>query len=252
MSQPGLWDLAVVAGIAGASFLLGSQLARLVDRPRLDPATRRGLLEATRPLAWLLGALAALAWLGLELGPTVLLVVALLGAGALILRGPLADLASGAILRSSEPYRPGERIRCGVHEGIVLEQGRLSVLLSSDDGVLIHLPNAVVQRTPIENHSRKGRVRIALQLTLDWSVDPEPLLEILQAILDDDEGVLAEPPPGASIAGLGAHGVALELVGWVQPDASARIRGRLAGAVAAAIREHRIALAPTPPRRQAP
>ncbi len=226
------WDLAVALGLVAGSALLGSWLAPLVAWPYPDPTLRRGLESGTRVSILVLGVIVALAELGLELGPALLLVASLIIAATWVLHRPLSDLASGVILRSREPYRPGERVRCGAYEGRVLEQGSLAVILEDDDGVLIHLPNAAVLAGPIENHSRRGRVRITFGLSLRASTDPTALLERLQELLEGDDDLLDEPAPLAVVSGLGLHSVEIELRGWVEPDRADELRARLAAAVA--------------------
>lgn len=79
----------------------------------------------------------------------------------------LRDLAGGLVILFEHPFRLGDHITVGDHQGEVKEIGLRAFQLASSNGALIAVPNAAILRQPIINASRgmvEGRVTINLPL----------------------------------------------------------------------------------------
>lgn len=162
------WDLLTRVVFAllvlGGSWLLGSWLAGLVNaalsRSGVEPRLRVAVARALPALMVTLGALAALAALGVDTrGALILLAVAGL-AVALAARDLVADLIAGATLLSTRPYTQGDLVSVGGVEGRVKGVGLLHTTLEGADGALILVRSQVLWQGPLVNRSR-GTPRVA-------------------------------------------------------------------------------------------
>ena len=245
-----LWRIAVAAAILGIAAVVGSWLAglanRLLERTGLDPMVRRLLARSVRPLAVVIGAIAAVQYLDVDLTP----VTAMLGASTLAigmaLQGSLSNVASGAMLLTLRPYRVGDFVSLAGHSGTVEEQSYFRVLLRNPDGVLVSLTNNNVFNGSIENYTLLGKRRIAIDITLDPSTDPAKAIRALHAVLVAHEDILDDPAPDVIVSSLTPRGPVVTVRGWVPGSELVSTRSELIQACLAELKKKRLKVAPPP------
>jgi small-conductance mechanosensitive channel len=96
----------------------------------------------------------------------LLIIVAAL-ASAFASQPLLRDLIGGLVILFEHPFRLGDHITVGDHQGEVKEIGLRAFQLASSNGALIAVPNAAILRQPVVNASPgmvEGRVTINLPL----------------------------------------------------------------------------------------
>ncbi|MFB6069743.1 MAG: mechanosensitive ion channel family protein [Halanaeroarchaeum sp.] len=177
--------------------------------------------------------LAVLTLWGVDLGGL------LIGAGFLGIvvgmaaRQTLGALLAGFVLMFSRPFEIGDWVEIGDEEGIVTDITIVNTRLENFDGEFVVLPNDVVSNATIVNRSRKGRLRLRVEVGIDYEADPERAQEVATDALEDVDSVLTVPRPVAVTRRLADSAVVLELRFWIDKP-SARRRAR---AISAAIRE---------------
>ena len=193
--------LVVALLVAAITLFVAGRLQHLVEvitRRARGPSSLAELLGRAVSIAVLvLGGLFVLNVL--QLGPAVFSFIAGLGIVGLILGFALQDIArqfaSGVLLLTLRPFEVGEEIRVKEFQGAVVDVRMLSIVLRSDDGREVLIPNADVYTNPIINFSRYGLQRNAVTLTLPAGEGLDAararLLEALRAV----EGVASEPAP---------------------------------------------------------
>jgi len=244
------WKVVVAAAILGISAVLGSWLAgmadRVLDRSGLDPMVRRLLAKAVRPLVLVVGFVAAVQYLQVDLTP----ITAMLGASTLAvgmaLQGSLSNVASGALLLTLRPYREGDFVSLGGKAGTVVEQSYFRVLLRGVDGVLVSLPNNSVFNGPIENFTLLGQRRVGIDITLDLAADTGKAIEVLTEVLAAHEAILEEPGPQVLITALTPRGPTVTVRGWVTGAVLFDVQSELIQASLAALAKAKVAVAPAP------
>ena len=245
-----LWKVLVAAAILGIAAVVGSWLGglvgRLLERTGLDPMIRTLLAKAVRPLVLVVGAIAAVQYLEVDLTP----VTAMLGASTLAigmaLQGSLSNVASGALLITLRPYRVGDFVSLGGSQGTIEEQSYFRVLLRGPDGVLVSLPNNTVFNGPIENYTQLGQRRVALDFTLAPGTDLAKASEVLRGVLEAHEDILADPVPDVHVTALTPRGPVVTIRGWVPGAELLSTRSELIQSSLAALKKARLKVAPPP------
>lgn len=217
---------AVVVGLGAA---LGAWLEGNVAADH-DRADNRGwtTAKAVRPASIAAAALVAVAVLGVDPAWLLAGLVAVVGLAVAIGAAPLVtNAAYGLWLGAIVPYDAGDVVGCGGEHGMVLRRGLFVTELAREDGSFVVVPNAVVGRAPIVNHTRSGRRRIELFVTVaDLAARDE-----LFARIGADPRVHAEPT--VEVDGIEPDGqVRLAVRLWTSPADHAAVRAWLADAVA--------------------
>ncbi|MBX2803983.1 MAG: mechanosensitive ion channel family protein [Myxococcales bacterium] len=231
MSTELMWTLVTAAAIVAASVVVGGWLSGVVasalTRTGLEASTRRLLAGLVRPLIVVIGTIAALQTLSLDLTSASLMLAAATLAVGLAMQGPLADAAAGTVLRARAPYEVDEQVRVGDHEGRVVEQRTFALVLELADGSLVRLPNRTVLSSAVQNFSRKGRRRITLQLDLEPTADASGVCRRLCDAAAALEGVLDEPAPTAEITDLSGPKLRIQLHAWTEGATHDAVRAAL-------------------------
>jgi small conductance mechanosensitive channel len=166
--------------------------------------------------------IASLAIWGIDLGGL------LVGAGFLgIVAGlaaqqTLGALIAGFVLMLSRPFEIGDWVQIGEEEGIVTEITIVNTRLENFDGEVIALPNDSVSNSTIVNRSKKGRLRLRVDVGIDYDANPEYAREVAVEALEDVERVLSVPKPRVVISRFGDSAIVLELRFWIDKPSARR------------------------------
>ena len=181
-------------------------------------------------------AIVALALWGIDLGGL------LVGAGFLgIVAGlaaqqTLGALIAGFVLMLSRPFEIGDWVKVGDQEGIVTEITIVNTRLENFDGEIIALPNDVVGNSTIVNRSAKGRLRLRVEVGIDYDANPEMAQDVAVQALDEVDRVLSVPKPRVVTSRFGDSAIVLELRFWIDKP-SARRRALATSAAIAAVND---------------
>ncbi|MBO0732327.1 MAG: mechanosensitive ion channel [Acidimicrobiaceae bacterium] len=180
-----------IGAIVGVDFALRVGLKRyekrIAERDARVAARRRTTLNVVRRVTVVLLVLVA-AWSVLSIFPATagaakafLASSAALGVIAgIALKDPLGNLGSGILLALIQPARLGDRITVDIrsgqetHTGTVERMSLAYTTLVTDEGRQIFVPNLMVVKNVIVNHSRGDRrraVSVRLPVAIDASID---------------------------------------------------------------------------------
>ena len=146
----------------------------------------------------------------------------LLGAGILgIVLGfaaqeTLGSILGGFILMLTRPFDVGHWVLIGDHEGFVVEITINNVTIRNLDGEHVVLPNEYVHSETIVNRSVEGKLRVRVQVGVDYSVEPEHAEAVALAEMESLEEVMSQPSPEVIPVEFGDSAVVLELRFWVE------------------------------------
>lgn len=108
----------------------------------------------------------------------------------------LADIFAGVALNMERPFKAGDWITLDGVQGLVLETNWRSTHLRTRSMDLLVVPNAVIGRAKLFNHSRpQARHLDFVDVTLQYGVDETALLPLLREAAVTVDGVLADPAP---------------------------------------------------------
>jgi len=227
------------------ALLVGANLiaAIIIRAPSISPA---GLDASMVRLVCRLVAYVLAIWVWVEglqaLGLSLIPLVAGVGvsglAFALAAKPTLGNLLGGVILFADKPFRVGDRVVIGAHQGVIEEIGLRSTRLRTLDGHLVSLANDEVCASSIENVAARPNIKRLFNLTLTYDTPPEKIeraIEIVRQLLsleedgDRDEEALGRPsnqhlheddedlPPRVYFSDLNSDSLNILVIYWFSP-----------------------------------
>ncbi|AFK20433.1 mechanosensitive ion channel family protein [Haloferax mediterranei ATCC 33500] len=165
-------------------------------------------------------------------------------------RQTLGALIAGFVLMFSRPFEIGDWVEVGNHEGIVTEITVVNTRIQTFDGEFVMIPNDVVSSESLVNRSRKGRLRLDIDVGVDYETDLDHAASVAQAAVEELDEVLSVPKPQVVAKQFGDSAVVLGVRPWIdRPSARRRWRARTAaiGAIHEAFADENITI-PFPQR----
>jgi MscS family membrane protein len=130
----------------------------------------------------------------------------------------LSHLFAGVAILADRPYRIGDYIVLDTGErGQVTAIGLRSTRLMTRDDVEISIPNGVMGSAKIVNESGgvDTRYRIRASVGVAYGSDVNHVLQVLEQIAVNSEGLCKDPAPRARFRTFGASSLDFELLAWI-------------------------------------
>jgi small conductance mechanosensitive channel len=129
----------------------------------------------------------------------------------------LQNLLAGLLLLITRPFRVGDQIVSGSHEGTIEDILVRSTLLRTYDNRVVHIPNSELFTSRVTVNTANDRRRHSLLVTGPRPASVEAFKQQLLAVMPGLDGLLAEPAPEVLIKEVAADTLTAELRFWVQP-----------------------------------
>lgn len=159
----------------------------------------------------------------------------LLGIGGVAIgfafRDVLQNLLAGILILLTRPFRIGDQIRQGNHEGTVEDIWVRATVLRTYDNRRILIPNATLFTDKIEVITAYENRRLQFAFTIGSSDDIGQARTITIDALKSTPGVLPTPPPEALVTGMGSSGIDMVARFWINPPRRREAVDALDGAV---------------------
>lgn len=207
-----------------------------------DLKTLDRLLDYLIILVGILISLAILGW-------TSLLYSALTAAGlfSVIIGFAVKDVAanfiSGVFILIDRPFVPGDYIELGSFAGTVREVSLRTTELVTLDGPVVFIPNSVVAVEPTINYSVAADRRISLTIALAHEVDVGRAKEIIERVLDREEGLSIGRSKTVLTTDVREYAVDISVYCYAPPDSWLEVASDLRQKLVAALQEGGIELA---------
>lgn len=226
LAETYLLPFGVKLAVAILVFFIGRWLARLIvrgtsrlmERSRMDVSLAKFLSDVLYAVMLVAVVTAALDTLGIR----TTAVVAVLGAAGLAiglaLQGSLSNFAAGVMLIVLRPYRVGDHVVIGKHQGRVDAIKVFHTFLVCDDNREVIIPNGQIIAAPIENITTRGTRRIDLTVSVTGGTEVAQLRQLLEAVLLSDPRVLPAPAPAIHLVEVSDTGTKLVLRPWTSAD----------------------------------
>nr|WP_245550131.1 mechanosensitive ion channel family protein [Halopiger xanaduensis] len=144
-------------------------------------------------------------------------------------RQTLGTVLAGFVLMFDRPFEIGDWIKVEDEEGIVTDISIVNTRLRSFDGEYIMIPNDVVSSEMVTNRSRRGRLRIEIEVGVDYETDLEHAADVAESVVADLEYSLSAPGPQVVGKEFGDSAVVLGVRFWIdKPSARRHWRARTA------------------------
>ncbi len=219
-------DLIFLLGVMVLIVRASSRIAEtIVALPNISP---RGLdANLIRIVCRVLGIVAAVVVLlegGRYLGFPLTTLIASAGIGGLAIalsaQGLIKGLFGTVTILLDKPYKVGQRILVGEHDGVVEEIGLRSTKLRALDKRLICIPNDQMADAQIVNVGEYTRLRRKTEIHIPLDTPRSHVREALQGIrevLADHEGMSPDLPPRVFFDEIGAEAFTIQVIYWFAP-----------------------------------
>jgi small-conductance mechanosensitive channel len=151
-------------------------------------------------------------------------------------RQTLGAVLAGFVLMFSRPFEIGDWVELGDYEGTVTDITVVDTRIQTFDGEYVVVPNDVVGAESVVNRSRKGRLRVEVEVGVDYADDPREAADVALDAVEELDEVMDVPTPQVVAKRFGDSAVVLGVRVWID-NPSARRRWRARTAVIGAVRE---------------
>jgi small conductance mechanosensitive channel len=138
-------------------------------------------------------------------------------------RQTLGAVIAGLVLMFSRPFEIGDWVKVGDKDGIVTDITIVNTRLQTFDGEYVMLPNDYVGSNEVTNRSRKGRLRIHVEVGVDYTTDVDRAMDVAKEAMSDVEDILTVPRPQVVLKSFDDSAVTLDLRFWIDKPSSRRM-----------------------------
>ncbi len=187
----GLLVFAIARFIAGSAKRgFEKRLAKRLD----DPLLTQFLAQITKIIITIIGLLLTFSIIGMGKAASGLLAGA--GVGAFIIGFAFKDIGenflAGIIMAFDRPFRTGDIVLIGGHEGVVKSLTLRDTHMKTFDGKDVYIPNGMIVKNPIVNYTIDGFLRHSFSVRLEYNADIPNAISIIYKTLEDVTHVLHE------------------------------------------------------------
>lgn len=185
-------------------------------RVNLSHLLREMILTAVKNLVILMGALIALAQLGISLGP---LLAGLGIAGFIIgfaLQDSLSNFASGMMILIYRPFDVGDFVDVAGVQGKIHNMSLVNTTFLTVDNRKLVLPNNMVWKSVITNYTDQETRRVDMVFGISYEDDIDKAEEVIKETLAKFDAILDEPETIVRVHELADSSVNLIVRPWVR------------------------------------
>ena len=151
-------------------------------------------------------------------------------------RQTLGSLIAGFVLMFARPFEIGDWVSVGDNEGIVTKITIMNTHLRNFDGEHVVIPNDNVADRAVVNRSRDGKLRVHVEVGVDYDADPNHAAEVAAEAVAEAKMVDGNPNPQVFPVGFGGSSVDLDIRFWISPPTPQR-RWRATASVVENVKE---------------
>jgi len=156
--------------------------------------------------------------LGAKLSGLITVVAAMGFAVGIALQGSLGNFASGILILFLKPYEVEDWIQIDDKFGQVAEIGIFSTNLITPGSKTLIVPNSKITDDVVTNYSKKGIVRLELNVHIPYSEDFPKTKQLILDELKNIPNILQEPKPEIGIETFDSHNIVLAIRPFVYPS----------------------------------
>ena len=169
---------------------------RFLPTTSIDPGLKNSISTAAGYVGFILAALLALGYAGINLANIALVAGALSVGIGFGLQSIVNNFVSGLILLAERPIRAGDWIQVGSDEGTVKRISVRATEIETFDRASVIIPNSDLISGVVKNwYLRDNSGRTMVSIGVGYGSDPEKVRDILLDIADKNEKVLKFPKP---------------------------------------------------------
>lgn len=237
--------------LAGLVLWIGFKVANRLAKGLGIAMEKAGLSENLTPFLASLTAIfmkvlivfSAAGLIGVELASFLAVLAAAGFAIGLALQGSLANFAAGIIILLFKPYKVTDWIEVDDKFGKVEEIQIFNTIMVTPGRKTLIIPNGQVVDNIVTNYSRKGYIRMELNVTMPYSESFPRVEAIIMKELKAIPKVLKDPAPEVGIEAYDSHNLIVAVRPYVEPDDFWEVTFEVYRQIKAAFHEHNISVA---------
>jgi small-conductance mechanosensitive channel len=249
-----LVDIIVGIAVFAFSILMSGWIKRwlsnkLMKRTRMDSGARNSIVSGVGYTVIIIGALMAVATLGLDFSKLAIVAGALSVGIGFGLRTVVENFVSGLLLLIERPVKVGDWIVVGSVEGTVKRISVRSTEIETFDRSSVIVPNSDLISQSVKNWTHKNRtIRISIPVGVAYGSDTERVHDLLLECAKSTPHVLSYPEPRVLFMAFGDSSLDFQLRVFAQDtDYYITVLSALHFAIDASFRENGITI-PFPQR----
>lgn len=126
-------------------------------------------------------------------------------------RQTLGAVLAGFVVLFSRPFELGDWVQIGDEEGVVTDITIFNTQLRTFDEEFVMIPNDLVTDTEIVNRSRKGRLRLEVDVGVDYETHVEEAMRVATEAMQEVDLLMDKPDPHVVLSEFGGSSVVLRL-----------------------------------------
>ncbi|MBY4677878.1 mechanosensitive ion channel family protein [Marinobacterium arenosum] len=191
-------------------------LERALRKAKVDDMLISFVASIGQALILLVVIIAALSQLGVDTTSLIALVGAAGLAVGLALQDSLKNFASGVLLIIFRPFREGHFIDAGGVTGVVEHISIFNTVMRTPDNREVIVPNGAIYGGVITNFSARDTRRVDMVFGIGYGDDLLKAKKLLEAIIAEDDRILAEPEPVVAVSALADSSINFVVRPWVK------------------------------------
>ncbi len=137
-------------------------------------------------------------------------------------RTTIGSLIAGFVLMFARPFEIGDWVAIGEDEGTVTDITIINTRIRNPSGEEVVIPNENVLNATVTNRTSMQRLRLSVDVGVDYDADVEAAEAVVQDALEDLNRVLSNPAPQVVPKSLGDSAVVLECRFWIDHPSPAK------------------------------
>ena len=129
------------------------------------------------------------------------------------------NLLAGILILITRPFKIGDQIVTGSHEGVVEEIQVRATLIRTYDNRRVVVPNSDLYTNRVVVNTAFDRRRLAVTVGIGYGDDIAAAKSLILKTVDGLEGILKDPAPQVLVTSLADFSVMLEVRFWINPPA---------------------------------
>ena len=183
-----------------------------------DPLLTQFLAQITKIFIIVIGFLLTFSIIGMGRAASGLLAGA--GVGAFIIGFAFKDIGenflAGIIMAFDRPFRIGDIVLIGGHEGVIRSLTLRDTHMKTFDGKDVYIPNGMIIKNPIVNYTIDGFLRHSFSIRLEYKADIDKARQIILDTLHEVNNILTEDRgPNVFVQELNPSAVVLGVQYWL-------------------------------------
>ena len=191
-------------------------ITRTMNKRDVDPLLTDFVTRILSIALLLVVVLTAVAYIGIDITPLMVLLGGSALAIGLALQSSLSNFASGMMLVAFRPFTKGHYVEAGGVGGTITKVSMFNTEMVTPDNRHIIVPNSAITSSTITNYSAHNTRRIDMVIGVHYDDDLKVARDTIAKVLDDHPKVLTDPAPAILVLDLADSSVNIAARPWVE------------------------------------